>query len=97
MKGKYKQNSHVADADKEESVVFIKEMKEVTIPSKVEEDDYSLLEPLDIKENVYYADKENMTSVNYIECLVDSGTTSHIFNRCELFSNYHPLVNVQYM
>jgi hypothetical protein len=90
-KGKYKQSSQVAEADKEMSAVFIEENK---IPSNYEEDEYGLIEPFGYNDNVNYAENNSMIRDCYIECLVDSKTTSHIFNKRALFTDYRPLNNV---
>jgi len=91
-KGKYKQTSQVAEADDEEmSAVFIEQNM---IPSNYEEEEYGLIEPFEYNENVNYTENNNMIRDCYIKCLADSGTTSHVFNKRAMFTDYRPLNDV---
>ena len=48
----------------------------------VEDENFDFYEPSDVEESVhYFADGDNnMTCPMYVDCLADTGTTSHIFN-----------------
>ena len=49
--------------------------------SKMMFDNNGLVDPSDMEEDhIFYTDNGNVTCVIYIVCLVDSGTTSHVFN-----------------
>jgi GAG-pre-integrase domain len=90
-KGKYKQTSQVAEAEDEEMSTILIEQN--MIPSNYEEDEYGLIEPFEY-ENVNYAENNNMIRDCYIECLANSGTTSHVFNKRAMFTDYCPLNDI---
>jgi hypothetical protein len=58
-----------------------------------EEEVYELYQPYNIDNNVNDYENDNMHSL-YIECLADSGTTSHIFNNHDAFSDLEPIDNI---
>ena len=59
----------------------------------VEDENYDFYEPSDAEESVhYFADGDNdMTRPMYVDCLADTGTTSHVFNQRDLFTDYRPI------
>lgn len=88
---KVKYQSNAAEDDEEVSAVFIEETGTSNTAPTTEVDNYGLLEPTD---DVYYAENGNMTRSSYVECLADSGTTSHVFNCRDLFTEYRQIDNV---
>ena len=81
------------------SAVFIEELPTNSYPSeeleekhtytKHEENNYSLIEPSDNEEDVFYAKNGNKLRSIYLVCLADTGTTSHVFSQREIFTDYH--------
>jgi len=55
--------------------------------SEKEEETFKFYRELDIDNCVSFSNNE-LTNPLYIECLPDSGTTSHVFNQQELFTYY---------
>jgi hypothetical protein len=62
-------------------------------PSINEEELPVLYKASDVEDTVSFASNDYMLPL-YIECLMDIGTTSHIFNDRNLFSDYRPIENI---
>ena len=89
------QSSHVAKNVDEESAIFIEEV--ISLPlnkSHKENEELSLIDNFDIENLVNYSESKKTLSSNYIMCLMDSNTTSHIFRDEGLFLNYRPIKNM---
>ena len=56
-------------------------------------DEYSLIDSTDAVINVLYAETENDMSL-YIVCLIDIGTSSHIFHQYKAFTDYQSIANI---
>jgi hypothetical protein len=86
-KGKYNQ-TNVVDEE-----VAIAEVKPVKNSPENEKEMYKFYKASDIEDCVSFSENE-MTRHLYIECLPDSGTTSHVFNERDLFNDYQPIDNI---
>ena len=89
------QNSHVTENVDEESAIFIEEV--ISLPaseSHKEDEKLSLIDNSNIEDLVNYSEFKKTFISDYIMCLVDSGTTSHIFRDDCLFLNYWPIENM---
>jgi transposase InsO family protein len=62
-------------------------------PSITEEEAFDFYEPSDVEDVVHYSDND-MTRPMYIDCLADTGTTSHVFNDRTVFIDYHQIDNI---
>jgi hypothetical protein len=56
-------------------------------PSTTVDGPPNLYDVEDTEDSVSYSESENSCSL-YILCLANTGTTSHVFNTCQLFSDY---------
>ena len=74
------QSSNVAENVDEESAVCIEEVISLS-PTKSHKDneELGLIDNSDMKDLVNYSESKKTVSSNYITCLTDSGTMSHIF------------------
>ena len=59
----------------------------------VKDENFDFYEPSDAEESVhYFVNGDNdITCLMYVDCLADTRTTSHIFNQCDLFTDYQPI------
>ena len=89
------QSSHVAKNVDEETAVCIEEVISLS-PSELhkEDEELSLIDNFDIEDLVNYSKSKKTISSDYIMCLVDSGTTSHVFRDKGLLLNYCPIKNM---
>ena len=72
----------------------VEEAKVVVEKSSVVEDkNFNFYEPFDAEEVVHYFDESDndMMCPMYVNCLADTDTTSHVFNECDLFTDYRPI------
>ena len=60
---------------------------------KEEEEQYEFYNNTDVDYDVFYSDNEMMCPM-YIECLADSGTTSHIFKSWSVFLDYQQTTDI---
>ena len=89
------QSSQVAENVNEELAVFIEEV--ISSPpnnSYKDDEELCLINNLDVEDLVNYSEYKKTASSNYIMCLVDSGTMSHIFREEGFFLNYRPIKNM---
>jgi hypothetical protein len=89
-KGKYNQTNVVKE---KVSAVAIAEVEPIKNSPDNEEEMYKFYKASDIEDCVSFSENE-MTHPLYIDCLPDSGITSHIFNQRDLFSDYQPIDNI---
>jgi hypothetical protein len=87
-KGKY---SNVVE--EEESAVSIEHSVPTEHSPNLEEEMYKFYEASDIEDCVSFDDNE-ITHPLYIECLPDSGTTSHVFHKRDMFIDYRSTDNL---
>ena len=99
-KGKFKANTNVAEEEQEQSAMIIDEtvtdpipVTTTKTPSIKEEEVYVFYELSDMEDIVSISENE-INCPMYIECIADTGTTSHVFKQHELFDNYHPIDNI---
>ena len=79
----------------QKSAVFIEEVINLpTSESYKEYEELSLIDNSDIKDLVNYSEFKKTLLSNYITCLADSSTTSHVFRDEGLFLNYWPIENM---
>ena len=83
--------SHVVQGE-ESAVVIAPIAPKESLPQK-EEETFRFYGESDI-EDCISLDENEIISPLYIDCLPDSGTTSHVFSKRELFLDYQPLDDV---
>jgi hypothetical protein len=79
--------------DEEESAVSIEQGASIENPPNNEEEMYKFYEASDIEDYVSFSENDNLLPL-YIECLPDSGSTSHVFHQRDMFTDYQSTDNI---
>jgi len=79
----------------EESAVAIKEIATDSILDQPtdEEETYKANDTSELDDCVSFSENENLLPL-YVDCLPDSGSTSHIFNQRDMFQKYWNTENI---
>jgi hypothetical protein len=79
--------------DEEESAMSIEQGAHIENPPNNEEEMYKFYEASDIEDYVSFSENDNLLLL-YIECLPDSGSTSHVFHQRDMFTDYRLTDNI---
>jgi hypothetical protein len=73
--------------------VSIEQGAPIKNPPNNEEEMYKFYEASDIEDYVSFSENDNLLPL-YIECLPDSGSTSHVFHQHDMFTDYRSTDNI---